>query len=443
MEYEQRERRDPLDEDAQTSSPEPSDADVLTPDEAPPDPIPDGDAATPAEPAPAEIESWPSQDGAATEPIAEEPATEAGESESTPEQAWPTEPPAAGSASEDAWPTTPPERGGEPILEPDATDTAHETDAAVAAAAAAQAAAEPVPPAPEAAPPGPAAESEPPPEEVEAYPAAVAAAGAAAAGAAHAVPEGEGATGESTQCPRCGTENRPGLAFCRNCGQRLVAAGVASTVERPGTPEGTMACPRCGTHNRAGTAFCQNCGANLRGTAPGYVPPAAVGAEATDAEVGRRGAVLGPVVLLIGIVGLVTAYFLPFAYGTGSLYERAFGEGGWGIAFWNGYADIGGSIADSAYFGLAAAVPILAVILLGLAVAGFMQARPGPAQTAFLVIALVWSVGLIVMFLVAEVFANWGGDLVGLLRELTPAGIIFFLSSLIVLIGTLTRFARS
>ena len=92
---------------------------------------------------------------------------------------------------------------------------------------------------------------------------------------AHAVPAGEEAIGESTQCPRCGTENRPGLAFCRNCGQRLVAAGVASTVERPGAPEGTMACPRCGTHNRAGVAFCQNCGANLRGAAPGYVPPAA------------------------------------------------------------------------------------------------------------------------------------------------------------------------
>ena len=80
--------------------------------------------------------------------------------------------------------------------------------------------------------------------------------------------------GESTQCPRCGTENRPGLAFCRNCGQRLVAAGLAPTVERLGAPEGTLACPRCGTHNRAGVAFCQNCGANLPPAAtPGYVPP--------------------------------------------------------------------------------------------------------------------------------------------------------------------------
>jgi hypothetical protein len=41
------------------------------------------------------------------------------------------------------------------------------------------------------------------------------------------------------------------------------------------------------------------------------------------------------------------------------------------------------------------------------------------------------------------VAGNLGGDIVGLLRELSPAGIIFFLASLIVLIGTLTRFGRS
>ena len=43
-----------------------------------------------------------------------------------------------------------------------------------------------------------------------------------------------------------------------------------------------MACPRCGTHNRAGVAFCQNCGANLRGAAPGYVPPAVAAALAEE-----------------------------------------------------------------------------------------------------------------------------------------------------------------
>jgi hypothetical protein len=221
-----------------------------------------------------------------------------------------------------------------------------------------------------------------------------------------------------------------------------VAAGVATTVERPGTPEGTMACPRCGTHNRSGVAFCQNCGANLRGTAEGYVPPAVAGEETVTDETARRGAVLGPVVLLIGLAGMVTGYLLPFAYGSGSLLERAFGSGGYGIGFWSAYPD-GSGLADQAYFGLAAAVPILGLLLLILAVAGFVRATPGMLQGVGLVIALLWSVGLILLFVVVELAANWGGDLVGLLRELTPAGIIFFLAGLIVLIGTLTRFGRS
>ncbi len=289
----------------------------------------------------------------------------------------------------------------------------------------------------------PAAEVGPPPEEAEAYPTAEAASVAAAGAAAHGVPDAEAAVGESTQCPRCGTENPPGLAFCRNCGQRLVAAGVATTLERPGTPEGTMACPRCGTHNRAGVAFCQNCGANLRGTAPGYVPPAVAGAAAAETvAVERRGAVLGPVVLLIGLVGLVTGYLLPFAYGDDSLYDRAFGAGGYGIAFWNAYPS-DSSLADTIYFGLAAPVPILAVLLGILAVAGFMRARPGTLQVPGLVIALAWSVGLIVMFLIVEVIGGWSGGLVDVLRQLNPGGIILFLASLIVMIGTLTRFGRS
>ena len=72
-----------------------------------------------------------------------------------------------------------------------------------------------------------------------------------------------------------------------------------------------------------------------------------------------------------------------------------------------------------------------------------MRAAPGMLQSVGLVVALLWSVGIIVLFVVVELAANWDGDLVGLLRVLTPAGIIFFLSALIVLIGTLTRFGRS
>ena len=210
---------------------------------------------------------------------------------------------------------------------------------------------------------------EPPPSEVEAYaPRDAAGESADTATQAHSVPAT--GVGESTRCPRCGTENRPGLAFCRNCGQRLMAAGVAQPVERPGTSDGTQVCPRCGTHNRAGTAFCQNCGANLRTTttAPGYVPPALEPAEAATAESeaatsrpveARRRAALGPLVLLIGAVGLATGWLLPFPYGFGSLFDRAFGAGGYGPAFWNGYSDVAPGLIDHAYFGWAAVVPII------------------------------------------------------------------------------------
>ena len=422
MDQEERDRRDPP--DAEDASP-PSEEPTQLPDESVPEPdgSPSWSDATPSEPAAetpvepeetigtAEIESWPSQDAsaAATADAPESPA-------------WPTEPPAAGSADADTWPTSPPERGDEPILEPAWTPE----------------------PEPEAA--------EPPPSEVEAYPAAAMtpvddAADADQSGVAapaHAVPAGEEAIGESTQCPRCGTENRPGLAFCRNCGQRLVAAGVASTVERPGTPEGTMACPRCGTHNRAGVAFCQNCGANLRAVAPGYVPPAVAGEPSTETvQVGRRGAVLGPVVLLIGLVGIVTGYLLPFLYGSGSLFERAAGSDGYGVAFWTAYPEVASGLTDQLYFGLAGPIPVLGLLVLVLVIAGFVRAQPGPLQTIGLVVALLWSVGLIVLFAVVELAGNWSGDIVGMLRVLTPAGIIFMLSSLIVVIGVLTRFGRS
>ncbi len=410
MDHNERDRRDP---------PDAEDAEDARPSAIEPAPVADDRMQEPTETsATAEIESWPSQDASTTSEVSA-PAS----------AAWPTEPPAAGSTAADDWPTAAPERGDEPILAPDwptAADREPYDDAS-------------------------------PPSEAEAYPAhsmpprdtdrdvGAPAAESGAATAAHAVPAGAGAMGESTQCPRCGTENRPGLAFCRNCGQRLVAAGVASTVERPGTPEGTMACPRCGTHNRAGVAFCQNCGANLRGTASGYVPPAVVadaGVEADQVE-RRRGAILGPVVLLIGLVGIITGYLLPFLYGSGSLYERAMGPDGYGFAFWSGYPDVTGGLADQAYFGLAGPIPILGALLLILAMAGFMRAVPGPLQTIGLGIALLWSVGLIVLFVVVELAANWGGDLVGMLSVMTPAGIIFLLSSLIVLIGTLTRFGRS
>ncbi len=425
---------------------EPSDADAATGDQVV------ADEALSDAAAPAEIESWPSQEAAV--PRSDETRT------------WPTEPPAAGSAPADAWPTTAPERSDADVAWPEAAAADPSSEFSAQAPPGDLAADEPATPDPtEVAavaavgglgepPPQDAGRDDAaawpapdrPPEEVEAYPAtgaAPVAAAASPAASAHAVPDAEGTTGESTQCPRCGTENRPGLSFCRNCGQRLVAAGAASTVERPGAPEGTMACPRCGTHNRAGVAFCQNCGANLRGTAEGYVPPTApVDEREAVATPATRGAILGPVVLLIGLAGLITGYLLPFLYGSDSLFERAWGADGYGIAFWNGYPDVAASLADQAYFGLTGPIPLLGLLLLGLAVAGFMRATPGTLQSIGLGIALLWSVALIVLFVIVEVFGNWDGDMVGLLRVLTPAGIIFFLSSLIVLIGTLTRFSR-
>jgi Double zinc ribbon len=290
-----------------------------------------------------------------------------------------------------------------------------------------------------------------PPSEAEAFDAAPAAGwpdaaasdeALGAAAPAHSVPATE--VGESTQCPRCGTENRPGIAFCRNCGQRLIAAGVAATVERPGTPEGTQSCPRCGTHNRAGVAFCQNCGANLRPATEGYVPPAVVGSdEAQPARAARRSAILGPIVLLIGAIGIATAYILPFAIGGDSLFTRAFGTSGYGAAFWSAYPGASSTLAQQAYFGFAAPAPILVGLLVLLAIGGFARAAPRALQTIGLLIALLWAVGLIVLFVMVEVAGSWHGDLVGMLRELSPAGIIFFLASLIALIGTLTRFARA
>jgi hypothetical protein len=280
-----------------------------------------------------------------------------------------------------------------------------------------------------------------PPAEVEAYGAAAATAGVAA----HSVPATE--PGESTQCPRCGTENRPGIAFCSNCGQRLVAAGAAATVARPEAPDGTQACPRCGTHNRAGVAFCQNCGANLRAAEPGYVPPAvaAGGVAATQADERAGHAVLGPIVLLIGALGMATGWLLPFALSTGStlsLYDRAYGApDGYGVAFWTGYDQISG-LAAQAYFGFAAPVPILVALLVALAVAGIVKATPGTLQVIGLVISLAWSLGLLILFVAVEVLGSDAGDLLGMLASLSPGGIIFALSSLIVIIGTLTRFGR-
>jgi len=269
----------------------------------------------------------------------------------------------------------------------------------------------------------------PPPSDAEAWVAPPPGTTASAGIPAHSVPATP--LGEGTRCPRCGTDNRQGIAFCRSCGQRLIAAGAPVTVERPSPPEGTAACPSCGTHNRAGAAFCLKCGANLR-------PEAALPRKRR-----AQGAVLGPVILLIGAAGIVTAWLLPFAFGGASLWDRSYGApGGYGIAFWTGYP-ANGRLIETAYFGLAAPVPILVALLVLLAGAGFFRAAPRRIQRIGLVVTLLWGLGLAALFVMVELLGGPGGDLVQVLRALSPAGIIFLLAGLIVAIGSVTRLWRA
>ncbi len=67
------------------------------------------------------------------------------------------------------------------------------------------------------------------------------------------------------QCPGCGSANREGAEFCRDCGQVLPAA-----------------CPACGAAMKPGSRFCDACGAALRvslagsprlGSPASYTPP--------------------------------------------------------------------------------------------------------------------------------------------------------------------------
>ncbi len=244
----------------------------------------------------AEIESWPSQDASTTPPP-----------ESAESPPWPTEPPAAGSADADTWPTTPPERGDEPIQ----------------------------------------------PSEVEAYPAAAVAA----------------AADESRLTPRTPPPLRRRMLSrpARRRSARAPSARAAAPRIDPAWPSvATAASGWLPPESRARSSAPAPRRARwpVRAAAPTIAPasPSARTAARTCApsppatcrrrwsggepsaetvEVGRRGAVLGPVVLLIGLVGIVTGYLLPFLYGSGSLFERAWGADGYGVAFWTAYPDVG------------------------------------------------------------------------------------------------------
>lgn len=252
-------------------------------------------------------------------------------------------------------------------------------------------------------------------------------------------------------CRRCGASNRPGISFCANCGQRLVAADDA-TLARPGGSTESAPCPRCGAPNRAGAAFCAECGFNIRpavapagtavpatgATVAGITAPPTSEAPPAAAAVAVR-AWLGPLVLVVAAVGMAAAWFLPFFVGGISLADQALGTDGYGIAFWTAYPSEG--ILESAYFGLAAPIPVLVALLLGLAAVGAVRGIPGRWQRVGLGAALAWCAALAILFVVVEIGSGLGGGLIDLLRGLSPAGLIAFLSGLIGAIGITTRLA--
>lgn len=250
---------------------------------------------------------------------------------------------------------------------------------------------------------------------------------------------------DASICRRCGTANLPGVSFCATCGQRLVPAGEA-TMARPGSAGEGAPCPRCGALNRSGSAFCSECGFNIRpAVAPAAGPLAADGSAPrpeADASAAPRPvrAWLGPIVLAIAAAGLATAWFLPFSLADGSLADQALGPGGYGVAFWSAYpADAG--LLQTAYFGVAAPLPVAVGLLLILAVVGMVRGAPGRPQRIGLGIAIAWCAALAILFVLVEIGSGLGDDLIGLLRGLSPAGLIGFLSGIIGAIGSVTRMA--
>jgi hypothetical protein len=250
---------------------------------------------------------------------------------------------------------------------------------------------------------------------------------------------------DASTCRRCGTANLPGVSFCANCGQRLVAADEA-TMARPGTAGDAAPCPRCGALNRLGSAFCSECGFNIRpAVAPAAGPLAAEGSAPPpdmDASAAPRPvrAWLGPIVLAIAAAGLATAWFLPFSLADGSLADQALGPGGYGLAFWSAYPANAG-LLQTAYFGVAAPLPVAVGLLLILAVVGMVRGAPGRPQRTGLGIAIAWCAALAALFVLVEIGSGLGDDLIRLLRGLSPAGLIGFLSGIIGAIGSVTRIA--
>ncbi len=101
-------------------------------------------------------------------------------------------------------------------------------------------------------------------------------------------------------CQYCGTENRPEVNFCRNCGQRLLARTVLpaqpsgeNALESSGTAvlppaqttvEEPPACPHCGKTVKPGARFCAHCGNALSPAPASSLPPSSAQSSLGSAD---------------------------------------------------------------------------------------------------------------------------------------------------------------
>jgi hypothetical protein len=61
-------------------------------------------------------------------------------------------------------------------------------------------------------------------------------------------------------CSNCGSQNRPGIRFCEQCGNPLSQPQATETTGR--------FCPNCGQSNTINNNFCSNCGTSFSVTLP-------------------------------------------------------------------------------------------------------------------------------------------------------------------------------
>src|SRR5215469_11409717 len=72
-------------------------------------------------------------------------------------------------------------------------------------------------------------------------------------------------------CPHCGTVNRDGSAFCKDCGTTM--APPADVSFAPVTMTNINLCPNCGAALAPDAAFCGNCGMTAGASPPTAAPP--------------------------------------------------------------------------------------------------------------------------------------------------------------------------